>query len=123
MISGQIDLAIVGPTEAEPARDLGLGVTKRANRWFGLTILDRAGELVPEMGDPRVRQALGFAVDRQAIADSVYFGYARPTSQPMASWNLGHDAELESFLFLRSRPRPRPARRGGQSTPSRSPSP
>ena len=98
MISGQIDLAIVGPTEAEPARDLGLGVTKRPNRWFGFTILDRAGDLVPEMGDPRVRQALGFAVDRQAIADSVYFGYARPTSQPMASWNLGHDPELESFF-------------------------
>lgn len=98
LVSGQIDLAIVGPTEAEPARDLGFGVTSRANRWFGLTILDRAGELVPEMGDPRVRQALGFAVDRQAIADAVYFGYARPTSQPMHRANLGHDPELESFF-------------------------
>ncbi len=98
LISGQIDLAIVGPTEAEPARDLEFGVTSRANRWFGLTILDRAGELVPEMGDRRVRQALGFAVDRQAIADAVYFGYARPTSQPMHRDNLGHDPELESFF-------------------------
>ena len=98
LISGQIDLAIVGPTEAEPARDQGFGVTSRANRWFGLTILDRAGDLVPEMGDRRVRQALGFAVDRQAIADAVYFGYARPTSQPMHRVNLGHDPELESFF-------------------------
>lgn len=98
LVSGQIDLAIVGPTEAEPARDQGFGVTSRANRWFGLTILDRAGDLVPEMGDPRVRQALGFAVDRQAIAEAVYFGYARPTSQPMHHANLGHDPELESFF-------------------------
>ena len=98
LISGQIDLAIVGPTEAAPARDLGFAVTSRANRWFGMTILDRAGELTPGMGDPRVRQALGFAVDRQAIADAVYFGYARPTSQPMAPGNLGHDPELESFF-------------------------
>ncbi len=98
LISGQIDLAIVGPTEAEPARDQGFAVTSRANRWFGMTILDRAGDLVPEMGDARVRQALGFAVDRQAIADAVYFGYARPTSQPMAPGNLGHDPELEAFF-------------------------
>ena len=98
LISGQIDLAIVGATEAEPARDQGFAVTSRANRWFGLTILDRAGDLVPEMGDPRVRQALGFAVDRQAIADAVYFGHARPTSQPMHRDNLGHDPELESFF-------------------------
>ena len=98
LISGQIDLAIVGPTEAAPARDLGFGVVARANRWFGMTILDRAGDLVPEMGDPRVRQALGFAVDRQAIADALYFGYARPTSQPMLKGNLGHDPTLESFF-------------------------
>ena len=98
LISGQIDLAIVGPTEAAPARDLGFAVTSRANRWFGMTILDRAGESTPGMGDPRVRQALGFAVDRQAIADAVYFGYARPTSQPMAPGNLGHDPELEGFF-------------------------
>ena len=98
LISGQIDLAIIGATEAEPATDKGFAVATRANRWFGLTILDRAGDLVPAMGDPRVRQALGFAVDRQAIADAVYFRRARPTSQPMRRGNLGHDPALESFF-------------------------
>ena len=98
LISGQIDIAVVGPTEAAPARDRGFAVSQRANRWFGLTILDRSGDLVPEMGDPRVRQALGFAVDRQAIADAVYFGYARPTSQPMRPGHIGHDPELEGFF-------------------------
>ena len=98
MISGQIDVALVTPAEAAPAREAGFAVTSASNRWFGITILDRAGELIPELGDPRVRQALGFAVDRQAIADTVFFGYARPTSQPMAAGNLGHNPELEGFF-------------------------
>ena len=98
MISGQIDVAIVTPAEAAPAREAGFAITSASNRWFGITILDRAGELVPELGDPRVRQALGFAVERQAIADTVFFGYARPTSQPMAAGNLGHDPDLEGFF-------------------------
>ncbi len=88
LISGQIDLAEVGPAEAAPALDRGFGISARSNGWLGLTILDRAGELVPELGDARVRQAIGFAVDRQAIADTVFLGYAPsaiPTSTPTAA--------------------------------------
>ena len=97
LISGQIDLAEVGPAEAAPALDRGFGISARSNGWLGLTILDRAGELVPELGDARVRQAIGFAVDRQAIADTVFLGYARPALQPMLP-GLGHDPSLEGFF-------------------------
>ena len=97
LLSGEIDLADIGPADAGPARAAGFGVAAFPTGWRGLTILDRAGELVPELGDPRVRQALGFAIDRQTIADTVFFGYARPASQPMLT-GLGHDPALDGFF-------------------------
>ena len=97
LLSGEIDLADIGPADARPAAAAGFGVAAFPTGWRGLTILDRAGELVPELGDPRVRQALGFAIDRATIADTVFFGYARPASQPMLA-GLGHDPALEDFF-------------------------
>ena len=97
LFSGEIDLADIGPADAGPARAAGFGVAAFSAGWRGLTILDRAGELVPELGDPRVRQALGFAIDRETIADTVFFGHARPASQPMLT-GLGHDPALEGFF-------------------------
>jgi peptide/nickel transport system substrate-binding protein len=50
--------------------------------------------------DPRVRQALNYAVDRQAIADKLYSGYARPlkcsTIPPQA---FGHNPDLEPYPY------------------------
>jgi peptide/nickel transport system substrate-binding protein len=97
LISGEIDVTILRPVEAKTAEELGFAIATRNNRWFGLTILDRNGELVPELADVRVRQAIGFAVDRQAIADAIYFGYARPASQPMVE-EYGYVPELDNFF-------------------------
>lgn len=96
LISGEADVTILRPVEAKTAEKMGFAVAARNNRWFGLTILDRNGELVPEFADVRVRQAIGFAIDRQAIADAVYFGYARPASQPMVE-EFGYVPDLEAF--------------------------
>ena len=81
------DLAIMGRS---------FGSLSGAAAYDARADLDRNGEMVPELGDPRVRQALGFAVDRQAIADAVFFGFAHPASQPMHE-GLGHVTKLESF--------------------------
>jgi len=102
LISGQVDISIVRSVEAKQAEAAGFALASRSNRWFGMTILDRNGEMVPELGDPRVRTALGFAVDRQAIANAIFFGYATPASQPMRKPGgdepeLGHVTELEEF--------------------------
>ncbi len=96
LISGQVDIAIVTALEAKPAADVGFSIATQPNRWWGMSLVDRNGELVPEFRDVRVRQALGFAVDRQAIADALFFGYARPASQPMLE-DLGHVPDLDDF--------------------------
>jgi peptide/nickel transport system substrate-binding protein len=96
LISGQVNIAILTPVEAAPAEEMGFTIARRANRWFGFTFLDRRGELVPQFADPRVRRAFGFAVDRKAIAEAIFFGYARVASQPMVE-DLGHVPELDNY--------------------------
>ncbi|XOV85838.1 MAG: ABC transporter substrate-binding protein [Pseudomonadota bacterium] len=96
LISGQIDIALVTHADASSAESIGFKVARRANRWFGITFLDRNGELVPELADPRVRQAMGYAVDRAALAKALFFGYAQPSSQPMVE-GLGYVSELENY--------------------------
>jgi peptide/nickel transport system substrate-binding protein len=97
LISGQIDFAVIGPSEADYAERVGLAVARRGNRWLGITVLDRQGELVPEFADPRVRRALGHAVDRQAMANVVFFGFVEPASQPMRP-GLGYVESLQDFF-------------------------
>ena len=95
LVSGQIDFAVLSPSASEYAQRRGFGIATRKSRWMGMTITDRNGELVPELADVRVRRALGYAVDREALAEVVFFGFADPESQPMAT--LGRVPELEDY--------------------------
>lgn len=56
---------------------------------FRIEELLKAGEDSP-FADVRVRQAVNYAVDRQEIVDSVYYGYARPTCLPLMPHDLGY---------------------------------
>lgn len=49
----------------------------------------------PELADPRVRRALGMAIDRRTIIDTVYRGYARPSVGPILSTMWAFDDTLE----------------------------
>ncbi len=95
LVSGQIDFTVMGASEADYARTSGFSIASRKNRWLGMTLLDRQGKLVPAFSDVRVRRALGYAVDREALAKVVYFGFAEPASQPMV--DLGHLKSLENY--------------------------
>lgn len=48
----------------------------------------------PPFNDPKVRQALGYAIDRQAIVDSVYKGLARPGTTLMPPTMWGFDSSV-----------------------------
>jgi peptide/nickel transport system substrate-binding protein len=50
--------------------------------------------------DVRVRQALNYAVDRQAIADKLYSGYARPLKcSTIPEQAFGHNPDLEAYPY------------------------
>ncbi len=49
--------------------------------------------------DPLVRQAMNYAVDRQAIIDSLFGGYARLATGLIHSSNLGYDKSIEPYPY------------------------
>jgi peptide/nickel transport system substrate-binding protein len=49
--------------------------------------------------DIRVRQAVGYAVDAQAIIDHVLYGTAERNPTPMPTGNFGHDPELKRYGY------------------------
>jgi peptide/nickel transport system substrate-binding protein len=55
--------------------------------------------------DRRVRQALNYAVDRDAIARHLLRGLVRPSSQPAPSGSFGHDPALPAYPYDPARAR------------------
>lgn len=53
----------------------------------------------PKLADPRVRQAIGFAVDRQAISTAAFFGYGKPLyGPPMPASSPFHNPESDTYF-------------------------
>ena len=49
--------------------------------------------------DPLVRQALNYAVDRQAIVDALFDGHATLSSGYVSPFNLGYDESIEPYPY------------------------
>lgn len=49
---------------------------------------------VAPLGDPRVRQAMSMAIDRNFIAQRLWFGVGRPATNPIASTTKFHDRNV-----------------------------
>lgn len=79
--SGQIDFSTGDYTTAAEAEKAGLQVHFTPNVFSGLNLLDREGKLAPELADQRVRQAINYAIDRDAIVNAIYDKYGSPTTQ------------------------------------------
>jgi peptide/nickel transport system substrate-binding protein len=80
--SGQVSYiggSFAGAPQAEAA---GLTVHSTPSAWYSIFLLDRNGELVPALKDQRVRQALNYAIDREAITTALFGEYGEPNSQP-----------------------------------------
>lgn len=89
LLAGQVDLIILPPIADLPAlqRDKRVKVLLApSNR----TIFIAVNTQKPLLNDVRVRQALNYAVDKQAIIDSVLFGAADPMDAPMAPILFGY---------------------------------
>lgn len=93
--SGQVDLTFGTYENVDAATAAALTVAEAPGTLVNVQIVDMAGEEVPALGDVRVRQALNYAVDRDAIVASVQPGRATP--QVWHSASEAFDPELEDY--------------------------
>ncbi|MEE2059146.1 ABC transporter substrate-binding protein [Rhodococcus artemisiae] len=94
--SGQIDAAKIRVAQYEEASDAAAGgdfeLTNLDNLiWYNVNLNHDRGPLK----DPRVRQALNYAIDRDAINTSLLNGQCVPTSQPLQEAAEGHRTDVD----------------------------
>ncbi|ULR48304.1 ABC transporter substrate-binding protein [Streptomyces deccanensis] len=77
----QIDFGTLDPSTAPAAEKAGVKVMHWRSGTVAVTLADREGTATKPLGDVRVRQALNYAVDREAITKAMVGEYGRPTSQ------------------------------------------
>ncbi|MFI5012428.1 MAG: ABC transporter substrate-binding protein [Hyphomicrobiales bacterium] len=78
-----VPVALIGPLKGDPNLTI---IAKPGLRPMGFVI-----NLSHEpLDDPRIRQALNLAVPVEAIAEKVFFGYARAPDSPLAFNTAGH---------------------------------
>jgi peptide/nickel transport system substrate-binding protein len=90
--TGQAELTYLDPSQAEETVRLGLNTAPSES----LTVLQmymNTGK--PPFDDVRVRQALEHAIDKQALADGVFFGLSTPVAQfmPPEYWAYHEDVQ------------------------------
>jgi len=95
---GQVNVTnVVDPTTIAQMEASGFTANESQLNWAGFLILDRAGTIVPALGDVRVRQAINYALDREALVQTIAAGYGEPTTQIFAPWSPSFDEELDEF--------------------------
>jgi peptide/nickel transport system substrate-binding protein len=77
----------------------GAGWTVNANEldFQGLLLLDRAGTMSPELADPKVRQAINFAFDREGLLKAIGADKGTVTTQVFGATSEAYDPELDEY--------------------------
>jgi len=95
VITGQADVGYVLTSLAWLAESKGIGVSQVGGTVASLLVFDKSGATSGPFADPRVRLALGMAIDREDFVEGVHPG-ERPTVNALPSGNPGYDASLEA---------------------------
>jgi peptide/nickel transport system substrate-binding protein len=95
MKSGEVDTGIIEPKQIPEAEKSGLNVTTFQVNWYGLSIFDRDGAMVPALADPRVRQAINYAIDDEAILTAVELGYGERTDQTFNTQSEAYNPDYD----------------------------
>ena len=95
--SGDADIIdFVPPNQVEQIKGSGAQIEQVDGTAVGWMTLNEAKK---PLEDVNVRCALAYAVDRQAIADTVYFGLAKPAKSIIPSTTLFYDANTGPISF------------------------
>jgi len=101
--SGEIDIAYNVPPDTAVALDGANGISIQwvpTGQAMVLSIFTESDDLPEPLKDPRVRQALNYAVDKQAIVDQALLGYgATLDGQILGSDGVGYDPSIEAYPY------------------------
>ncbi|MFB9895559.1 ABC transporter substrate-binding protein [Planobispora takensis] len=92
--SGQYDVAQLPPEQIEAARAAGLQIDLIPS--LTVRVLDVNNKIAP-FDDPKVTEALKYAVDRKALLETSNFGVGEVNVQPFPKGHLGYNPELENL--------------------------
>jgi peptide/nickel transport system substrate-binding protein len=82
-------------TTLDAAKRAGLRFVAPTTLLMGLQFSDRDGSLLKPLGDVRVRQAINYAIDREAVAKVLGAGYGEVTDQMAAKGDDAYDSALQ----------------------------
>jgi peptide/nickel transport system substrate-binding protein len=95
MQSGQVQFAVQQQVSSiAAAKQDGFNVTMPLQAFYGLAFDDRTGAIVPALGKVQVRQAINYAINRQALNQAVYAGFAQPNDEPAIPGDDGYVGSL-----------------------------
>src|SRR5690606_2885844 len=92
--TGQIDFGLGSPLFAEAAEAAGLTVVTAPFYNWELRLHDAEGEVNPALADPRVREAIGLAIDRESIVSALGGEYMAPSDQFVVEGLEGYNADI-----------------------------
>lgn len=97
--TGQIDAAVLQSVDQQTAATAGtnLKTTFQEIDLKLFNIFDRKGAKVAALGDPRVRQAINYAIDRDVLVQQIQQGRGTATSQIWGTLAPGYTKELDTF--------------------------
>lgn len=98
LLAGEIDLADgINPSDAETIEgDENLQLYERPSMNVGYLGLTNTRE---PFDDPKVRQAMNHAIDRQAIVDAFFEGYGEVAKNPMPPVISGYNDDIEGYEY------------------------
>ncbi|MET0885836.1 MAG: ABC transporter substrate-binding protein [Mycetocola sp.] len=89
--TGQIDGTVITPATYQEVKDSGLDIISNESGMLMIHLTDRLGQVIPALGDVRVRQAMNMVIDKQQVVDQLWDGLGTPIWQP---FGIGHSAYL-----------------------------
>ena len=92
VVSGEMDGTTISAGQIEEAQAKGLSIVKGPNSQIIAVLLNTKAS---EFGNPLVRKALMYAIDRKGISDSLYDGGCAPSVQPFVEGFWPNVADLD----------------------------
>ncbi|TXS07410.1 ABC transporter substrate-binding protein [Streptomyces sp. col6] len=95
--TGQINAALLQTADQQTAIETDVTTQKQEFDFQGLLLFDRDGKITPALRDPRVRQALNYAVDRDTMLDRIRQNRGQTTSQVFGPETRAYDKKLDTY--------------------------